>query len=343
MFGAASGTAQHVNTVEPDAEPSSEPSARSRSSPQTESALERVKQRFSRLMQRKGMRHIVRALDRFNDRAGNQFAAAITYFSFLAVVPILMVAFSIAGFVLSSRPELVTGLRNDVAEQLPGGLSSVVDQVLDTAVNGRFTVGVIGLVIALYSGVSWMGNVRSAVQAQWRPDYDEDQETRDESLGRYYWRSLKYLVFFGLAILGSLTLSAAGSWAQGIFLRWVGLDEAAWVAPFVAVTPLLLAVLADIGIFYLLYDQLSPKKTKAPRKALLRGAIVAAIAFEVLKVALGLLLKLLLVSATAKLFGPIIGLLFFFNLVATVVLFVAAWIATADEYVPTRPLNKLDR
>ncbi len=35
-------------------------------------------------------------------------------------------------------------------------------------------------------------------------------------------------------------------------------------------------------------------------------------------------------SKTAAIFGPVIGLLFFFNLVAQLVLFVAAWIATAE-------------
>ena len=35
-------------------------------------------------------------------------------------------------------------------------------------------------------------------------------------------------------------------------------------------------------------------------------------------------------SATAAIFGPVIALLFFFNLVAQLVLFVAAWIATSE-------------
>ena len=35
--------------------------------------------------------HVMRAAERFNDRMGNQFGAAITYFSFLSMIPILMV------------------------------------------------------------------------------------------------------------------------------------------------------------------------------------------------------------------------------------------------------------
>ncbi len=48
--------------------------------------------------------HLLRAAERFNDRLGNQFGAAITYFSFLSMIPILMVSFAAAGFVLASAP-----------------------------------------------------------------------------------------------------------------------------------------------------------------------------------------------------------------------------------------------
>ena len=41
--------------------------------------------------------HLIRAAERFNDRLGNQFGAAITYFSFLSMIPILMVSFAAAG------------------------------------------------------------------------------------------------------------------------------------------------------------------------------------------------------------------------------------------------------
>jgi len=45
--------------------------------------------------------HFMRALERFNDRLGSQFGAAITYFSFLSLIPILMVSFAAVGFVLA--------------------------------------------------------------------------------------------------------------------------------------------------------------------------------------------------------------------------------------------------
>ena len=292
-----------------------------------------------RVWQRPGVRHLVAGINRYNDRAGTQFAGSLTYFSFLALVPILMVAFSIAGFVLASHPSTVTNLRSDIAQQLPRGLSDTVTQVLNTAVNARLTVGVIGLIIAMYSGISWMGNLRGAIQAMWRPDFDSNNEIRAESLIKYYWKSLEYLIFFGLAILLSLVLTAAGSSAQSELLRWFGLDHATWLDPLFTLIPIFLAVAADVLIFLWLYQVLSPQHLKPNRKPLIRGAIAVSVAFEILKLAFSVILPLVLTSTTAKLFGQVIGLLFFFNLVATVILYVAAWIATTPGEASAAPPN----
>lgn len=59
--------------------------------------------------------HLIRAAERFNDRMGNQFGAAITYFSFLSMIPILMVSFAAAGFVLASHPTLLQDIFNKIA------------------------------------------------------------------------------------------------------------------------------------------------------------------------------------------------------------------------------------
>lgn len=62
--------------------------------------------------------HVIRAVDRFNDRLGSQFGAAITYFSFLSLIPILMVSFAAVGFVLASNPDLLTELINKIVSSI---------------------------------------------------------------------------------------------------------------------------------------------------------------------------------------------------------------------------------
>ena len=289
-----------------------------------------VKRGYGWVLARPSVRHLIRAINRFAARLGFQFAAAITYFSFLAVVPIVMVSFSIAGFILASKPKLLTSLQNSITSLLPSSLASSISDLLTQAINARLTVGVIGLVVALYSGVSWMGNLRSAIQAMWRPDFGTEQEIAAESLWRYYLRSLQYLAALTVGILLSLALTTVATSAQTVVLRWLGLDQISWLTPFFTIVPIALAIAADMAIFLGVYRVLPPKRYPAKRKALLRGSAAAAIAFEVLKFALTFILPTLLRSATAKIFGPIIGLLIFFNLAATVVLFIAGWIATSS-------------
>lgn len=63
---------------------------------------------------------------------GNQFGAAITYFSFLSMIPILMVSFAAAGFVLASHPTLLQDIFNKI-------LTNVSDQTLATTLKAPST------------------------------------------------------------------------------------------------------------------------------------------------------------------------------------------------------------
>ncbi len=283
-----------------------------------------------RLIRRPIVHHGIKAWDRFSARLGWQFAGALTYFSFLAVVPILMLSFSVAGFVLANRPDLLTSLEDSISSLLPGSLAADITTLLNEAIDARLTVGIIGLVFALYTGISWMGNLRSAIQAMWRPDFDSEQEIAAEPLWHYYVKNLAYLAALGAGIAISLALTTIGTTTQTALLRWLGIENATWTIPIATVGPILLAVATDTVIFAGIYRFIPPKVYRPRRKALLRGSFVAAIGFEVLKFALTYLLPELLTSPTAKIFGPIIGLLIFFNLTATVVLFMAAWMSTSS-------------
>lgn len=281
---------------------------------------------WRRAAARPGVDHLVRAGRRFSDRLGNQFAAAITYFSFLSLVPILMVTFSAAGFVLASRPDLLDGLKTQVTALLGASIGAVVDK----AVGQRTTVGVIGLLVAAYSGLSWIGNVRDAVQAQWRPHW-----VRGSGARQGYWMDrLTDLISLGgllLAVLVSFSLTAVGTAAQDLVIRLLGLQGAGWLDPVLTIGPFVVAIAADVLIFAWVYTIFPAREYRAPRRTLLAGALAMAVCFEVLKALLTLVVTRLSHSASGVVFGSVIGLLFFFNLVARAFLMVAAWIATGAE------------
>jgi membrane protein len=298
--------------------------------PKNPSAPGKVMLLAKRVSSRRGVKHLIRAVTRYAERLGSQFAGAMTYFSFLSLVPILMVAFAVAGIVLGKNEELLLKLQEQITAAVPGDLADPLNNLITSVVNNPLAVGIPGLLIALYSGIGWMGNLRKAMRAIWRPSFDKDIQAK-ENFFLATAKDLGSLGGLGLAIAVSLGLSAFGVQFQTAFLNWVGLGDVSWLVPVTTVTAILIAVAADVLIFLWVYTILPGKELRSPLKARVRGSILAALAFEILKYALTTLVPGIATgSATAAIFGPVIGLLFFFNLTAQVVLFVAAWIATAD-------------
>ena len=132
--------------------------------------------RLARLKERPWVAHLLRAGARYTSRLGSQFAAAITYFSVLAVVPTLMFIFAVAGFVLTvARPELLLPLATAAADAVGAADRVTRDKILATITNvlSHYTsIGIVGLLSAVYSGSGWMGNLKNAVRAQARDELD---------------------------------------------------------------------------------------------------------------------------------------------------------------------------
>lgn len=280
---------------------------------------------------RPGVAHLIRAWDRSQDRMASQLAAAITYFSFLSLVPILMVAFSVAGLVLGSQPDLLASLKDSITGLMPSRqLGASIGGLIDEAVGQSLTVGIIGLVIALYSGLNWMGNVRDAVRAQWRPRWGKKPEPLHGVVMQYVW-DLASLVGLLVAIGVSFSLTALGTAAQDAVLHWVGAPEGGVLDVLTRIGPFALAIVASTVTFGWVYTMLPERKYRAARRTLVIGSVAMAAVFEILKAALTLLVTRMTSSPSGKAFGAIIGLLVFFNVVARAFLMMAAWMATAER------------
>src|SRR6478672_8824046 len=174
--------------------------------PENPSTVGRLVLLGKRIASRPGIKHLIRAVTRYGDRLGSQFAGAMTYFSFLSLVPILMVGFSIGGIVLANNQELLAELEDQIAKLLPAGLAEPITGLIDSVVANPLGVGIVGLLIALYSGIGWMGNLRKATRAIWRPEFEEDKATVDNIVVATI-KDLGSLAGLGVAIVVSLGLS----------------------------------------------------------------------------------------------------------------------------------------
>ncbi|SEQ75078.1 inner membrane protein YhjD [Lentzea albida] len=270
--------------------------------------------------------HIMRAYERYDQRYGAQHAAAVTYFSVLSLVPILMIGFAVAGFVLQSQPELLASLRQSIAEAVPDQqLREQINEAVDTALESKGTVGIIGLLGAAYSGLGWMSNLRDALTAQW------GQAKGELPFLGTLWRDLLSLIGLGLAIVLSFGITAVGTGFAELILRWMGLENAGWAHVLLRIGTIVLSLLANWLVFLWVLSRL-PRKPVGWRSAV-KGAFAGAVGFEILKQTATIFLSFTTKSPTSAAFGSVIGVLVFANLVAQFILFITAWTATAKENV----------
>jgi len=100
------------------------------------------------------------------------------------------------------------------------------------------------------------------------------------------------------------------------------------------------SVVISIGdgwlIFMYLYTVLP--ETREPWSIVRRGALLGSLALVALQFLASYLISAFRGNAAAVIFGPVIVLMLFFNIFAQLVLFVAAWIATARHVaIPVGP------
>ena len=290
-----------------------------------------MKEWLERLKGKPWAAHLIRAVERFNNRLGSQFGAAITYFSILALVPILLFAFAVLGFVLTVlRPDLVDEIVNVFSEAIgtvdPATKSRWSPLIRDTLSNWR-GVSVVALLAAIYSGAGWMGNLKNAIRAQWRPDFD-----MQEDQGNLVKKTVVNLItLLGLIVLIAVTfaLASISTALADDLVRLIGLDQIGWLSPVLRIVPIIFSVGAGWLLFMYLFTVLP--EDREPWPVVRRGALMGAIGLAVLQYSTGLLFNLFGNNRAASIFGPVIVLMLFFNIFAQLILFVAAWIATANQ------------
>lgn len=267
--------------------------------------------------------HLARAVDRYVDHNGYHYVASIAYFSLLSLIPMMLLAFSVAGYVLAGEKGLLIQLQHSISSLVPGSLGQQVGKLLDGFIAQRTNVGVLGLAVGLYSGWNWINALRDALTAMW------DQQRPPLPLVRTVLRDLLALLSLTVALIVSFALSASGGFLGNYLLRLIGLDDTSWAHTAVSLGSVPLALLADWLVFLWVLARL-PREAVGMRSAM-RGAVAAALGFELLKQAGSIYLGLISHSATGAAFGSVIGLLFFISLVSRLLVFITAWTATARD------------
>jgi len=293
--------------------------------------LARARAAFAGLRDRHGwIDHLARTVVRYHERHGNHLAAAITFFSILNAVPLLMIAFAAAGYLLSFNPAVLATLEAGITNSVPTELSDAVEPIIQTAIAQRTAVAGIGLVAALWAGTWWMSNLREAVSAQWAIP-----PRNPASLHRLL-SDLSALAGLWIALIGSLAISAIGTGLAETVLRLLGWHGTGWTQLTRISTGLLLGLAADWLIFYWIITRLPRSRARVQGAA--RAALLGAVGFEVLRQGLTIYLGRITSSPGGAVFGSLLGLLVFAYLVSRFILLVTAWAATIPANLPPEPV-----
>lgn len=255
-----------------------------------------------------------RALHRFNHFRGTRLAGTVTFYGFLSVFPILVLAFSVTLRVVG--PDGVAQLEQFVEEYIPG----IADELaLQQVRRSAASLQVVGAVTLLVTGLGWVDATRASVRSMWGlPDRH----------GFFLWRKLIDLVaLVGLGALVALSL-VASTWVSGEgerLLRWLGQDGS---TAGVVVTNVLAQVLASLTATLLVAYILSGlPRIRVPWRVLLPAALVGGVALEVLKRLLIGYISGFAGNNTYGAFGVPVALLVWIYVVARLLMVVAAWTA----------------
>lgn len=291
------------------------------------------------------MAHLLRAQSRFGNRMGNQSAGAVSYFSILAIVPLLMFAFSLLGATLTIlRPDWLELVKGEITEAISknfnigSDLTDKINELIDSYLSNWRGVGIIGVVSLAYAGSGWLGNLRTAIRAQWRPELENEVDRRNWAITLItnLWMLLVLLVAVGI----TFAVGTVGTALSTYIAHWLHLEDYQVGRITIKLATVLISAIAACGMFLLIFWLLP--RTRAPRGALIKGSLTAGILLAVLQLGAGLLFGVLGRNKAVVLFGPIIVLMLLFNLFGRLILMVAAWIGTATQPAVAYRYNAAD-
>jgi membrane protein len=281
--------------------------------------------------------HAVKMQQHYGDTKAGQQAGAVTYFGFLSVFPILALAFFVIGYVSKVAPESKDTLRDAIQSMLPGIIGSGDNQLqLKDIEDAAGAVGLIGLVGVLYSGLGWLSALRDALTAVF---VLPDREQPSFVMGKV--RDLVTLLVIGVVMLVAVAVTGVIAGFSEDLLGWVGLSaELGWLVKLVTIA---LGVPANVLLFFVIFRLLAAPDI--PKRALLSGAVLGGVGFEILKQASQLLIKSTEGQPAFQAFGIALILVVWINYSSRVTLYAAAWawthrLAEAERVVdPADPVQ----
>jgi membrane protein len=205
---------------------------------------------------------------KFVDDQGSYLAALMTYYGFLSLFPLLLLAATLLGFVLHGDPALQQRVIGSALSQFPIIGKQITSDV--HAYRGSALGVVIAIAVAVYGGLGVAQASQNAMNTIWAVPRNSRPNPFKARL-----KSVGILATLGVAVILTTALSQAGTiahaWTKGAHLGATG-----------TVVVAVLATAANIGLFLVAYRFLTAHAISVRDIAL--GAVVTGVLWEVLQV-----------------------------------------------------------
>lgn len=202
---------------------------------------------------------------------------------------------------------------------------------MDSAIESRTSVGVIGLATAAWAGLGWIANLREALSQMW------DQRIEEQNFVRTKLSDLLVLLSVFVAIIVTIALSAlADPDLMTNVLEWLGVPPHLFgLGTVLRIASLVMSWAVSWLLFSWMIARL-PRESVSFRSSV-RAGFMAAVAFEIFKLIGSIYLRSVVHGPAGATFGPVLGLMVFAYITARLVLFATAWAATSKDNLRPAP------
>lgn len=240
-----------------------------------------------------------------DDQAGN-LVALLTYYAFLATFPLLLALSAILGLVLKGHPGLQDSIQNSALVEFPIIGTQLRSQIGIASLGHSAPALIFGIIGAILGGRGLANALQNTQNTLWnvpkvsRPGFPAN-----------YLRSFSLLALLGVGTI--VTTAAASLVGAGHMLGFTGTA--------IKIFGLLLSTVIGIGLFFSAFRIASAKSVAS--SDLLPGAIVSSVVWQILLSLAGIIIShdLKHAQAIAGFFGVVLGLLAWFGIQATAVVY----------------------
>ena len=204
----------------------------------------------------------------FSKAEGSLLSGSMAYYTFLSLLPLLMVAAFVIATFASPEPEAQAAVAEALNQAFPGVGTDVFQDVIDQVVANSAALGVFGLLSVAYAGSGFVGSMTACMNRMWQVPSGRNP------VGQKVVNIL-IVMMLGTVLLGSALLTI---WVSATAQRTLELEATSPVISMIEE----LAGPTSMGIVLLLLYRFLPARKQSWLRQV-PGAVFGAVGFYVLK------------------------------------------------------------